>query len=86
MSKINITPTDLPLNLGTANRMEIVVSYSIGDETTDLHVFYYDGSRQLNINPQILPVPDTQMQAWGYDFGQIVQWVMSQTGAAPAVP
>ena len=85
MAKINIIPTELPLGLGTANVMEIVVNYSIGDDTTDLSVQYYDfnGStyRLLNVSPQVVPVPLEQMQAWGYDFSQIVAWVATQTGA-----
>lgn len=81
MSKIAIQPTDLPLGLGTADYMEIVVNYSIGDDTTDLQVFYYDGPRKLNVSPQVVPVPVSEMQTWGYDFSQIVQWVAGQTGA-----
>lgn len=79
--KIAIQPTELPLGLGTANYMEIVVNYSIGDDTTDLQLFYYDNLVKLNVSPQVVPVPIEQMQAWGYDFGQIVTWVLEQTGA-----
>jgi hypothetical protein len=81
MSKIAIQPTDLPLGLGTANYMEIVVNYSIGDESTDLQIFYYDNLVKLNVSPQVVPVPIAEMQAWGYDFSQIVEWVATQTGA-----
>jgi hypothetical protein len=81
MSKIAIQPTDLPLGLGTANYMEIVVTYSIGDETTDLQVYYYDNLVKLNVSPQVIPVPISEMQTWGYDFSQIVEWVANQTGA-----
>jgi hypothetical protein len=81
MSKIAIQPTSLPLGLGTANYMEIVVTYSIGDETTDLQIFYYDNLVQLNVSPQVIPVPVSEMQTWGYDFSQIVEWVANQTGA-----
>jgi hypothetical protein len=81
MSKIAIQPTDLPLGLGTANYMEIVVNYSIGDESTDLQIFYYDNLVKLNVSPQVVPVPISEMQAWGYDFSQIVEWVANQTGA-----
>jgi hypothetical protein len=81
MSKIAIQPTSLPLGLGTANYMEIVVTYSIGDESTDLQIFYYDNLVQLNVSPQVIPVPVSEMQTWGYDFSQIVEWVANQTGA-----
>jgi hypothetical protein len=81
MSKIAIQPTDLPLGLGTANYMEIVVNYSIGDESTDLQIFYYDNLVKLNVSPQVVPVPIAEMQTWGYDFSQIVEWVATQTGA-----
>jgi hypothetical protein len=81
MSKIAIQPTSLPLGLGTANYMEIVVTYSIGDETTDLQVYYYDNLVKLNVSPQVIPVPISEMQTWGYDFSQIVEWVANQTGA-----
>jgi hypothetical protein len=81
MSKIAIQPTDLPLGLGTANYMEVVVNYSIGDESTDLQIFYYDNLVKLNVSPQVVPVPIAEMQAWGYDFSQIVEWVANQTGA-----
>lgn len=81
MAKIAIQPTTLPLGLGTANYMEIVVNYSIGDETTDLQVYYYHGQHLLNVSPQVVPVPLEQMQTWGYDFSQIVAWVTDQTGA-----
>ena len=75
MAKIAIQPTALPFGLGTANFMEIVVNYSIGDDTTDLQVFYYDNLVKLNVSPQIVPVPLAQMQTWGYNFSQIVEWV-----------
>ena len=81
MSKIAIQPTSLPLGLGTANYMEIVVNYSIGDESTDLQIFYYDNLVKLNVSPQVIPVPVSEMQTWGYDFSQIVEWVANQTGA-----
>jgi hypothetical protein len=81
MSKIAIQPTSLPLGLGTANYMEIVVTYSIGDETTDLEIYYYDDLVKLNVSPQVIPVPISEMQTWGYDFTQIVEWVANQTGA-----
>jgi hypothetical protein len=81
MSKIAIQPTELPLGLGTANYMEIVVNYSIGDESTDLQVYYYDDLVKLNVSPQVIPVPVSEMQTWGYDFSQIVEWVANQTGA-----
>ena len=81
MSKIAIQPTSLPLGLGTANYMEIVVTYSIGDESTDLQIFYYDNLVKLNVSPQVIPVPIAAMQQWGYDFSQIVEWVANQTGA-----
>jgi hypothetical protein len=81
MAKIAIQPTDLPLGLGTANYMEIVVNYSIGDESTDLQIFYYDNLVKLNVSPQVIPVPISEMQTWGYDFSQIVEWVANQTGA-----
>ena len=81
MSKIAIQPTWLPLGLGTANYMEIVVTYSIGDESTDLQIFYYDNLVKLNVSPQVIPVPVSEMQTWGYDFSQIVEWVANQTGA-----
>jgi hypothetical protein len=81
MAKIAIQPTSLPLGLGTANYMEIVVTYSIGDETTDLQIFYYDNLVKLNVSPQVVPVPVSEMQTWGYDFSQIVEWVANQTGA-----
>jgi hypothetical protein len=81
MAKIAIQPTELPLGLGTANYMEIVVTYSIGDETTDLQVYYYDNLVKLNVSPQVIPVPISEMQTWGYDFSQIVEWVANQTGA-----
>ena len=81
MAKIAIQPTSLPLGLGTANYMEIVVTYSIGDESTDLQIFYYDNLVQLNVSPQVIPVPVSEMQTWGYDFSQIVEWVANQTGA-----
>jgi hypothetical protein len=81
MSKIAIQPTSLPLGLGTANYMEIVVTYSIGDESTDLQIFYYDNLVKLNVSPQVVPVPVSEMQTWGYDFSQIVEWVANQTGA-----
>jgi hypothetical protein len=81
MAKIAIQPTELPLGLGTANYMEIVVTYSIGDETTDLQVYYYDNLVKLNVSPQVVPVPISEMQTWGYDFSQIVEWVANQTGA-----
>jgi hypothetical protein len=81
MAKIAIQPTWLPLGLGTANYMEIVVTYSIGDESTDLQIFYYDNLVQLNVSPQVIPVPVSEMQTWGYDFSQIVEWVANQTGA-----
>jgi len=68
--KIAIEPTELPLGLGTANYMEIVVNYSIGDDTTDLQLFYYDNLVKVD-----------QMETWGYDFGPIVEWVLNQTGA-----
>jgi hypothetical protein len=61
--------------------MEIVVTYSIGDESTDLQIFYYDNLVQLNVSPQVIPVPVSEMQTWGYDFSQIVEWVANQTGA-----
>jgi hypothetical protein len=61
--------------------MEIVVNYSIGDESTDLQIFYYDNLVKLNVSPQVVPVPISEMQAWGYDFSQIVEWVATQTGA-----
>ena len=79
--KIAIQPTELPLGLGTANYMEIVVNYSIGDDTTDLQIYYYDNLVKLNVSPQVVPVPIEQMQTWGYDFSQIVNWVATQTGA-----
>jgi hypothetical protein len=81
MAKIAIQPTELPLGLGTANYMEIVVNYSIGDESTDLQVYYYDNLVKLNVSPQVIPVPIAAMQTWGYDFSQIVEWVANQTGA-----
>ena len=81
MAKIAIQPTVLPLGLGTANYMEVVVNYSIGDETTDLQVYYYYGQHKLNVSPQIVAVPLEVMQLWGYDFTQIVAWVTEQTGA-----
>jgi hypothetical protein len=81
MAKIAIQPTWLPLGLGTANYMEIVVTYSIGDETTDLEIYYYDDLVKLNVSPQVIPVPISEMQTWGYDFTQIVEWVANQTGA-----
>ena len=81
MAKIAIQPTSLPLGLGTANYMEIVVTYSIGDESTDLQIFYYDNLVKLNVSPQVIPVPVSEMQTWGYDFSQIVEWVANQTGA-----
>jgi hypothetical protein len=81
MAKIAIQPTSLPLGLGTANYMEIVVTYSIGDESTDLQIFYYDNLVKLNVSPQVVPVPVSEMQTWGYDFSQIVEWVANQTGA-----
>jgi hypothetical protein len=81
MAKIAIQPTELPLGLGTANYMEIVVNYSIGDESTDLQVYYYDDLVKLNVSPQVIPVPVSEMQTWGYDFSQIVEWVANQTGA-----
>jgi hypothetical protein len=81
MSKIAIQPTSLPLGLGTANYMEIVVTYSIGDETTDLQIYYYDDLVKLNVSPQVIPVPVSEMQTWGYDFSQVVEWVANQTGA-----
>ena len=81
MAKIAIQPTWLPLGLGTANYMEIVVTYSIGDESTDLQIFYYDNLVKLNVSPQVIPVPVSEMQTWGYDFSQIVEWVANQTGA-----
>jgi hypothetical protein len=81
MSKIAIQPTELPLGLGTANYMEIVVNYSIGDESTDLQIFYYDNLVKLNVSPQVIPVPVSEMQTWGYDFSQIVEWVATQAGA-----
>jgi hypothetical protein len=81
MSKIAIQPTSLPLGLGTANYMEIVVNYSIDDESTDLQIFYYDNLVKLNVSPQVIPVPVSEMQTWGYDFSQIVEWVANQTGA-----
>ena len=81
MAKIAIQPTVLPLGLGTANYMEVVVNYSIGDDTTDLQVYYYDNLIKLNVSPQIVPVPLAQMQTWGYDFSQILAWVADQTGA-----
>ena len=80
MSKIAIQPTSLPLGLGTANYMEIVVTYSIGDETTELQIFYYDNLVKLNVSPQVIPVPVSEMQTWGYDFSQVVEWVANQTG------
>ena len=79
--KIAIKPTELPLGLGTANYMEIVVNYSIGDDTTDLQIYYYDNLVKLNVSPQVVPVPIEAMQTWGYDFGPIVEWVLEQTGA-----
>jgi hypothetical protein len=61
--------------------MEIVVNYSIGDESTDLQIFYYDNLVKLNVSPQVIPVPVSEMQTWGYDFTQIVEWVAGQAGA-----
>lgn len=81
MAKLAIQPTELPLGLGTANYMEIVVNYSIGDVTTELQIFYYDNLVKLNVPPQVVPVPIEKMQTWGYDFSQVVNWVATQTGA-----
>jgi len=42
--------------------MEIVVNYSIGDESTDLQIFYYDNLVKLNVSPQVIPVPVWQIR------------------------
>ena len=82
MSKINIKPIELPLGLGSVDRIEIRVNYAIGDESTTLEVHYYNGSFEVTqITPKLIPVPPSTMESWGYDFGQIVTWAMTQIGA-----
>jgi hypothetical protein len=76
--KHNITPIELPLGLGTVNSIEILVNYSIGDNTTDLIIKFYDGNILLNPSPLLLAVPAEQMSAWDYNFSPIVVWAIQQ--------
>lgn len=80
--KIAIQPKNLDLLLGTVDHIEIRVNYAIGDESTTLSVYYYNGNAEVTtITPKLIPVPPEVMQQWGYDFGQITTWVLTQIGA-----
>lgn len=82
MARIKIVPKSLELGLGQVDRIEINVNYSIGDESTTLQVRYFNDSAEVTtITPKLLPVPPETMKAWGYDFGQIVHWVMDEISA-----
>jgi hypothetical protein len=40
----------------------------------------------LNVSPQVVPMPIAAMQSWGYDFNQILEWILAQTGAKLSKP
>lgn len=82
MAKIDIVTKSLPLGLGTINKIEIKVDYSIGDESTTLQVRYFNGNAEVTtVTPKLIPVPPEVMQQWGYDFSQIVTWVLNEIDA-----
>lgn len=80
--KIAIQPKSLDLGLGSVDRIEIRIDYAIGDESTTLRVHYFNGNAEVTtVTPKLIPVPPETMQAWDYDFSQIVTWVLNVIGA-----
>lgn len=84
--KYDIQPVTLPLGLGVCDKIEVIVSYSIGDPTTDLIVKLFKGNVELLSSPFLLAVPDHQMRAWDINLAQVLQWTSEQVGAVLIAP
>jgi hypothetical protein len=79
--KFDIQPVSLPLGLDTADKCEIRVTYSIGDNDVDLHLYFYNSNSPLNISPVQVAVPHDVLESWQLDFSQVRAWALHQVGA-----
>lgn len=84
MSKVNIQPQPLGLNMGEVHSIQTRVNHTIGSTSVVLEVDLFDeGGFSLLPSPRLIPVPQETLTAWGFDFSPVTAFVLNELGAEP---
>lgn len=84
MSKVNIQPQALGLNMGEVHSIQTRVNHTIGSSNVTLEVDLFDaGGFSLLPSPRLIPVPQETLAAWAFDFSPVTAFVLQELGAEP---
>lgn len=84
MSKVNIQPQPLGLNMGEVHSIQTRVNHTIGSTSVVLEVDLFDaGGFSILPSPRLIPVPQETLTAWGFDFSPVTAFVLNELGAEP---
>lgn len=84
MSKVDIQPQALGLNMGEVHSIQTRVNHTIGSSNVTLEVDLFDaGGFPLLPSPRLIPVPQETLAAWGFDFSPVTAFVLQELGAEP---
>ncbi len=84
MSKVNIQPQALGLNMGEVHSIQTRVNHTIGSSNVTLEVDLFDANGfSLLPSPRLIPVPQDTLEAWAFDFSPVTEFVLQELGAEP---